>query len=100
MLTSLSLSETSLYTWQPATIDEVRKIIMESPSKSCELSPVPTSIIKECIDSFLPCVTLIVNKSLLQGEFPNGLKIAHVCPLSKKAGLDKKFYKTIGLFQT
>ena len=40
--------------FQPACEDEIRNIIMKSPSKSCELDPVPTSLIKQCIYIFVP----------------------------------------------
>ena len=51
----------------PATEAEIKKIILESPSKSCALDPIPTSLLKYCLDELLPYITRIVNDSLLTG---------------------------------
>ena len=37
-----------LFNLEPASEDEVRKIIMKSASKSCDLDPIPTNILKPC----------------------------------------------------
>ena len=37
-----------LFNLEPASEDEVRKIIMKSASKSCDLDPFPTNILKAC----------------------------------------------------
>ena len=47
--------------------EEIRKIIMKSPSKSCLLDPWPTFLVKECIDILLPSITRLVNCSLSEG---------------------------------
>ena len=54
-----------------ASANEVRKIIMKSASKSCDLDPIPTNILKVSLD--------ILNKPLL--------KKGHVTPLPKKLNL-------------
>ena len=69
------------------TQEQMRKIIMDSPTKSCSLDPVPTWLLKSCIDEFLPIITEIVNCSLACGTFPSKLKRALVVPLLKKADL-------------
>ena len=74
--------------FEPASEDEIKAVIMKSPSKSCELDPVPTFIIKQCVDAIVPHLTLIVNKSLQSGHFSDSLKVAHIRPLLKKIGLD------------
>ena len=43
---------------------EVEEIVMGMQSKTCELDPIPTSIIKENLDKFLPTITALVNISL------------------------------------
>ena len=48
----------------PASCDEIRKLIMKSPSKSWDLDPLPTHILKQSIDEFVPIITAMVNKSL------------------------------------
>ena len=70
--------------FDPASAEEIRNIICKSPCKSCELDPVPTSLIKECIDDFVPYITTIVNKSFFEGVFPTNLKTAYIRPLLKK----------------
>ena len=72
----------------PATEDEVRKIIMDAPVKLCMLDPIPTSLLKDCIDVLLPVVTTIINHFLLTGEVPSVLKTARITPILKKANAD------------
>ena len=50
--------------------EEVRKIIMESPTTSCHADPIPTGLLKNCCDELLPVITKIVNLSLSTGVFP------------------------------
>jgi hypothetical protein len=61
---------------------------MSSPVKSCSLDPVPTFIVRECVDLLLPYITCMVNASLSQGRLPDLQKHAIVVPLLKKSGLD------------
>ena len=42
-----------------ATADEVRKVIINSPSKTCDLDPIPTELLKSCLD------VLLVNLSFI-----------------------------------
>ncbi len=67
---------------------EVMDIIMKSPNKSCCLDPMPTELLKKCIDILIKPITAIVNKSLSTGRFPDCRKCALVTPLLKKLGLD------------
>ena len=68
--------------------DAVREIIMKSPSTSCDLDPIPTWLLKKCIDELVPIITNIVNLSFQKGCFPDILKSAHITPLIKKPKLD------------
>jgi hypothetical protein len=77
-------------TLQSASKDEIRKIILSSPNKSCELDPIPTTLLKACIDILIDPITNIVNMSLKTGIFPSDFKMAHVRPLLKKSGLQKR----------
>ena len=80
------------------TQDEIGKIISKSPTKSCLLDPLPTFLIKECIDILLPSITKLVNCSLREGLGPDGFKKAVVTPLIKKASLpveDLKNYRPV-----
>ena len=69
------------------TQDEISKIITKSPTKSGLLDPLPTFLIKECVDILLPSITKLVNYSLWEGLVPDGLNKAVVTPLIKKASL-------------
>ena len=67
---------------------EIRNIIKLSPVKSCELDPLPTRLLKECISELVPLITDIVNLSLRESMIPKSLKTALIRPLLKKTGLD------------
>ena len=73
---------------RPATIDEVKALIVSYSNKSCKLDPIPTWLLKECLDELLPLLTSIINNSLLTGVFPEQCKHAIVRPLLKKHNLD------------
>ena len=65
-----------------------------SPTKSCSLDPIPTFLLKDCLDILLSSITKLVNYSLIEGSFP----IFFVTPLIKKASLprdDLKNYCTV-----
>ena len=67
--------------------NKVLKIIKKSTSKSCLLDPVPTFLLKDCVEILLPSITKLVNLSLAEGVFPQKFKKAVVTPLIKKASL-------------
>jgi len=73
--------------------DDVRKLITSSASKSCILDPIPTYLLKECLDTLLPIITRIINLSLQTSTVPNAFKTAAVTPLLKKASLDPNCLK-------
>ena len=80
-----------LASFKPATVDdEVRKIIMSSPNKSCDLDPLLTTLLKVCLDTLLYPITNIVHESLCSGLFPDGFKQAQVDPLLKMSTLSKE----------
>ncbi len=67
--------------------EEVRKLIVRSPCKSCSLDPIATDILRKCLDVLLPIITDIINESLSTGTY----KLALVTPLLKKLGLELIF---------
>ena len=75
--------------FEPATADEVRKTILNSPSKTCDLDPIPTELLKSCLDVLLVPITQMVNLSLISGVFPDIFKTSHAMPLLKKPSLSK-----------
>ena len=80
--------ETLLSHWAPTTAAEVERIIRASPSKSCPLDPIPTSLLKECLGVLLPHITCIINLSLASGVVPPNFKMARVIPTLKNTTLD------------
>ena len=93
--TAPNMPNASVYlnVFEPTNDSEVRDIICKSPCKTCELDPVPMSLLKECIDDLVPHITTIANKSFAEGKFPSSLKTAYIRPLLKKTSLDKEVLK-------
>ena len=54
----------------------------------CQLDPVPTWLLKLCINELLPLIAAIMNKSLSKGEFPTDLKKAIIKPHIKRLNQD------------
>ena len=88
-----SFAGNHLLTFQPVTDETVLKLINLASAKSCELDPIPTTLLYENRDILLPTNTNIINTSLTTGIVPRDLKIAVVKPLLKKPSLDKIFWK-------
>ena len=65
----------------------ITKLVSKCPTKSCELDPIPTSLLKSIMPVAAPLIVDIVNMSLGSGVFPMEYKEALVRPLLKKAGL-------------
>ena len=79
--------------FDPVSEDVIRKIILGSPKKSCELDPLPSKLFIECLDVLLPHITSIINLSLQTGSVPGSFKQAIVRPLLKKANIDQDVLK-------
>ena len=94
---SVSVPETcstALAEFQHVTVDEVRKFITNSPTKSCSLDPIPTWLLKkEVLEELLPIITTLINASLSEGRFPATFKSARVVPLIKKPNADRENLK-------
>ncbi len=54
---------TQLSEFKLLTEDEVKKVILKSSNKYCELDHIPTNLLRECIDEILPLLTQIINLS-------------------------------------
>ena len=92
-ITDQSFNGVPLNCFSSVTLQEIRHIILKAPSKSCELDPLPSWLLKECVDELSPIVTSIVNASLNHAIVPLSLKTALIRPLLKKSGLDKEVLK-------
>ena len=66
----------------------VKECILHSAPKSCELDPIPSKLLIECLDSILPSLSDLFNSSLASGIFPQCFKSAHITPILKKRCLD------------
>ena len=66
----------------------VKEFILNSAPNSCELDPIPSKLLIECLDSILPSLTDLFNSSLASGIFPQCFKSALVTPILKKMCLD------------
>ena len=80
-------STPSLSAFKILSANSVKSLIHNSTLKSCPLDPMPSRSVSRC-DALLPIITMIINKSLEAGHFPESWKEAVVCPLLKKPGLD------------
>ena len=70
--------------FEPLSASEVTKIIFGMKTKTFEMDPIPTKLLKEIIPSVIEPITNIVNTSLQQGIFSKHWKVAVIRPLLKK----------------
>ena len=82
-----------LASFSTISAEDLKKIILKAPTKSCQLDPIPTNILKECIEQLLPTLLKIINTSLVSSTVPATFKKAIVTPLLKKPSLDKNVLK-------
>ena len=61
--------------------------------KTCDLDPIPTSVLKQHVLELAPTIARIVSASLASGEFPSSLKTSIVRPKLKKPDLDSEIYQ-------
>ena len=88
-----SFAGNPLLTFESVTDEFVLKIINSASAKSCELDPIPTTLLYENLDILLPTITNIINISLTTGIVPHDLKTAVVQPLLKKPSFDRNLLK-------
>ena len=62
---------------------KIKSTISSINNSSSGYDELPASIMKQCIDSYIEPLTLLINKSIQQGVFPVELKIARIIPLYK-----------------
>ena len=70
--------------FEPVTESDVEKLVSNAPSKSCELDPISTWLLKLCYCELLP----INHASLVTSVVPAVFKCAIVKPVLKNATLD------------
>jgi len=57
------------------------------------LDPLPTWLLKKCVDQFVPLIVAIVRRSVDESVMALFLKLDTITPLLKRPGLDKKEMK-------
>ena len=62
--------------FERASEDEIKKLILSSSSKSCDLDPIPTSVLKNCLDILITPITDIINISMETSTFQQNFKEA------------------------
>ena len=81
-----------LFSFTPTTPAEIKSILTDITIKSCDLDPLPASLINEHSDSLIPLLSEMVNASLSSSDM-SGLKIADLTPLIKGNNLDPNTLK-------
>ena len=66
----------------------VKECILNSAPKSCELDPIPSKLLIECLDCILPTLTDLFSSSLASEIFPQFLQISYCHTYSQKKCLD------------
>ena len=78
-----SPSESSIFL-QKATESEVGKLTQETdPSKSVGIDEVPPKVLIWGAEIFVPIITKLFNKCIMEGIYPDSLKLARVTPVFK-----------------
>ena len=85
--TCLRQSDVLLRQFTPVTEIQLMKLIGKSVRNSCDLDPIPATVLKECLTDLLPAITNIVNVSITDAVVPSSLKNASLHPLLKKQTL-------------
>ena len=70
------------------TNQDILLILHAAPPKSCELDPIPTTLLKVYSDVIVPYIRDIVNTSIASGNFTKNIKQALLRPLLRKMALD------------
>ena len=73
--------------FSPCSLDEVRRTIQCSLTKSCAPDPLPHNLFAE-LDHLLPIIHLICNSSMPSGTLSDTEKLAIVTSILKKRDLD------------
>ena len=72
----------------PVTLEEIHRLVLAAPCKTCELDPVPTWLVKRSVDLLAPGIVDICSASLQTGYFPASQIQARVSARLKKPSMD------------
>ena len=81
---SINRSSSSFFSFHPVSDSDIENSLKEMSFKSCDLDPIPASVISQCLPRHLTFITGTVNSSLLTGPFPSAFKTAIVRPALTK----------------
>ena len=65
----------------------VHDVIFKSSNATCQLDPIPTWLLNECVDVLVPIITRMINLSLVSGCVPENWKLALILLILKKLDL-------------
>jgi hypothetical protein len=88
VISDSNISTFCLNQFECVSEDLVSRIICQSASKSCQLDPIPTCLLKESPAMLITAITNLINLSFENGVFPESFKKALIRPLLKKTKLD------------
>ena len=70
---------------QQVSLKEVKSEILNlNIKKSSTKGSIPATILKQCVDIYLPFLTNAINKTFIDNYFPKELKKAEIIPVYKK----------------
>ena len=72
---------------QKTEIRSKMNVFERASEDEINLDPIPTSVLKNCLDILITPITDIINISMETSTFPQNFKEAHVRPLLKKTSL-------------
>ena len=67
----IEFQQTPFTSFQPITTNYLHSVVTKCAPKSCELDPIPTSLLLECLNTVLPTMTSINNDSFKSVVFPS-----------------------------
>ena len=73
MLTEHHTIPRVLEKYELLSCDDVVKIVLASPTKTCEADPIPNELLKKILPSIIELLTKLVKQLLQSGEFPDDL---------------------------
>ena len=79
----------SLKEFEELSLDGLKSLVSKLSNKFCCLDPIPTFLLKACINELAPSLLYIINESLKTGVFPRTMKTAVVKPTLKKSVCDQ-----------
>ena len=74
--------------FEELTLLDTKELITKLPNKFCSLDPIPTFLLKLCVEELAPSIHLMINHSIQQNKFPTPFKRALVKPTVKDASGD------------